>query len=98
MANSGAAVLLICSLLWLGFQLRGGRCGVRKPLLRIPRGVEGTGCYMVVLYPDASEEKLEDTMTAVSKLADGGKIFIQVHKVAKAFTVKLSPYSLEAVS
>ncbi len=89
-----AVVFLICCT-YVQVEALGG---IRKPLLRVPRGVEGTGNYVVVLGKDASEENLQEAVAAASKLADGRKIYNQVHTVSKAFAVKLSPLSLELVS
>ena len=83
----------------LGFLLLLGEvnCDSRRPLLRVPSGGQVTGCYVVVLREKATEEEMSQTMNTVSKLADGAIIYNSVHRVVKAFTVKLSSYSLEIV-
>lgn len=70
----------------------------RRPVLKKPRGSAGTGCYFVVLKEKTTVEEMEQVMATISKLADKSRIYSIVKKVSKSFTVKLSPYSLEAVS
>ena len=74
------------------------QCDSRRPLLRNPQGSAGTGCYFVVLHEKATEEEMLQLMVTISKLADDSKIYSEIHTVSKAFTVKLSPFSLELVS
>ena len=88
--------LLALSLsLWL---LGSVKCELRRPVLRKPLGSRWTGCYFIVLKDKTTEDEMQDLMNTVSKLATGGMIYNMVHKISKAFTVKLSPYSLELVS
>lgn len=88
---------LLCCILKLNLLFGNIKCELRRPLLRLSSGSQGTGCYFVVLREKATEEEMLQTMHTVSKLAEGSKVYSQVHKVAKAFTVKLSSYSLEIV-
>lgn len=92
----GLALLLCCSL-GLCLLLSNVECESRRPVVRMRSRTPGTGCYFVVLRKKATEEEMVQTLHTVSKLADGSKIYSQVHKVVKAFTVKLSSYSLEIV-
>ena len=70
----------------------------RRPLLRKPRDAPTTGCYFVVLSDKAKEEDMQELLAKVVRVADDAKVYGMVSKVAKAFTVKLSPYALEMVS
>ncbi len=68
-----------------------------RPVLRVPRDAPTTGRCTVALKPSASEKDLQKLMTTVMKVADDAKVYGYVERVAKAFTVKLSPYALEIV-
>ncbi len=77
-----------------------GSCdsGRAVPVLRKPIGSAGTGCYFVVLREKTSEVEMQQLMATISKYAEDAKIYSVVKRVAKTFTVKLSPYALELVS
>lgn len=68
-----------------------------RPVLRAPRDAPTTGRCTVALKPSASEEDQQKLLTTVMKLTDDAKVYGYVEKVAKAFTVSLSPYALEIV-
>lgn len=73
-------------------------CAARRcPLLHAAEGANKTGCYIVVLHKETTPEKLTEIIQRATNMADGHKIYGVVQKVAKAFTVKLSPYSLNLV-
>ena len=72
--------------------------GSRSALLRQPAGAATTGSYFIVLRDKTNEEEMEQTMASISKLAEDSRIGNIIKKVSKAFTVKLSPLSLELVS
>ena len=75
-----------------------GKEGSRRPIIRQPTGSATTGCYSVVLKDKITEPEMEEAMATISKLSEDSRIYSIVKKVAKAFTVKLSAYSLELVS
>ncbi len=70
----------------------------RSPVIRRARGVPTTGCYIVAMKDDASEEELQKVAAKAAKASDDAKLHGLVQKVKKAFTVKLNPYALEMVS
>lgn len=88
-----AAVCMFILLLFLS----GTCCECRRPLLRKPRDAPTTGRYFVVLNDKATEEDMQQLAARVARVSDDAKVYGMVHKVAKAFTVKLSPYALEMV-
>ena len=69
----------------------------RSPVIRRARGVPTTGCYIVAMKDDASEEELQQVAAKAAKVSDDAKLHGIVQKVMKAFTVKLNPYALEMV-
>lgn len=69
----------------------------RSPMIRRARGVPTTGCYIVAMKDDASEEELQQVAAKAVKASDDAKLHGLVQKVKKAFTVKLNPYALEMV-
>ena len=69
----------------------------RSPVIRSPRGVATTGCYIVAMKDDASEDELQQVASKAVKASDDAKLHGIVHKVKKVFTVKLNPYALEMV-
>lgn len=73
------------------------QCESRKPVLYNPRGRPGTGCFFVVLDKKTTEEEFEAALVTISKLAEDSSVYTVIRKVSKAFTVKLSAYSLELV-
>lgn len=70
----------------------------RSPLIRQARDVPTTGCYIVVMQDDASEDELQQMAARVVEASDDARLYGLVHRVKKAFTVKLNPYALEMVS
>lgn len=69
----------------------------RRPVLRVPREAPTTGRYMVVLKEKTSVAEMQQVLTRILRMSDDSKVYGYVEKVAKAFTVKLSSYSLELV-
>ena len=72
----------------------------RCPVLRV-QGVsddDKTGCYIVSLKKNTSHEKFQEILSRVVHMSDDAKVYGSVERVAKAFTVRLSDYSLNAVS
>jgi hypothetical protein len=70
----------------------------RRPVIRAAPTATKTGNYVVVLRGNTTSEKLQHLLSRASKLSDDAKVHRYVEKVAKAITLKLSPYSLEVVS
>ena len=70
----------------------------RRPVLRAAPTAVTTGNYVVVLRRNTTTETLHHLLSKASKHSDGTKVHRYVGTVAKAFTLKLSPYSLEVVS
>ena len=70
----------------------------RRPVLRAAPNAVKTGNYVVVLRRNTTTEKLQQLLSKASKHSDDAKIHRYVETVAKALTLKLSPYSLEVVS
>jgi hypothetical protein len=64
------------------------------PLLRAPESAIKTGCYICVLHDDTSAEKFDETLQNAISYADGHKVYGSVQTVIKAFTLKLSAYSV----
>jgi len=73
------------------------QCESRRPILRKPLGAAVTGCYFVVLKEKTPEDVMDQLLVTISGLAEDNKIHTVIKKIAKAFTVKLSPYALEMV-
>lgn len=69
----------------------------RRPLLRKPVTSLKTGCYIIAIKEKATDEEVEELLATVVKASDGQKMYGLVRKATRAFTVKLSPYSLEMV-
>ena len=69
----------------------------RSPLLRRAQGEPTTGCYIVAMEDDASEEELQQVAAKAVKASDDGKLHGLVKRLKKAFTVKLNEYALEMV-
>ena len=73
-------------------------CTARRcPLLHANEGTNRTGCYIVVLHRATTQERFTEILKRVSSMADGSKVSGVVRTVSKAFTVKLSAYSLNLV-
>ena len=68
------------------------------PLLRAPESAIKTGCYICVLHDDTSAEKFDEILQNAISYADGHKVYGSVQTVIKAFTLKLSAYSVARVS
>ena len=73
------------------------RCYSRKPVLRKPAGSAKTGCYIIAIKEKATEADVQELLTRVVRASDEHKMYGMVQKATRAFTVKLSPYSLEMV-
>ena len=68
------------------------------PVIRlVPRSEPTTGCYIVAMADDASEEQLKQAAAIAAKTSDDGKVYGLVKRLKKAFTVKLNAYTLEMV-
>ena len=85
--------LLLCFVM----QLLAACANSMRPVHRVPRDAPTTGRFIVSMKPSTSKGEMQETLMAVMKVADDAKIYGYVHTVAKAITVKLSPYSLEIV-
>ena len=73
-------------------------CAARHcPLLHAAEGANKTGCYIVVLHKETSPEKFTEIVQRATSMAEGHKLHGLVKNVTKAFTVKLSAYSLNLV-
>ena len=70
----------------------------RRPVLRAAPNAVTTGNYVVVLRRNTTTETLQEIMSRASKYSDDNMVHRYVDTVAKAFTLKLSSYSLEVVS
>ena len=86
---SAAAVLLV-----LSPAVTARRC----PLLRAPESANKTGCYIVVLRENTTDEKVDELLQRAASVADEHKVYGFVKRVTKAITLKLSDYSMEMVS
>ena len=71
---------------------------IRRPVLRAAPTAVTTGNYVVVLRRNTTTETLQRLLSKASKHSDDAKIHRYAETVAKALTLKLSPYSLEVVS
>ncbi|KAL5493194.1 hypothetical protein EMCRGX_G014336 [Ephydatia muelleri] len=69
----------------------------RRPVLRAAPTAVTTGNYVVVLRRNTTTETLHHLLSKASKHSDDTKVHRYVRTVAKAFTLKLSPYSLEVL-
>ncbi len=69
----------------------------RRPLLRKPLSSPKTGCYIIAIKDKATDEQVQELLSRVIKASDNHKMYGLVQKATRAFTVKLSPYSLEMV-
>ena len=87
---------------WLGFAvlltLALGAAVKQCPLITAPESATKTGCYIVVLYKETSQEKFDEILEIATSVAEGNKIYGVVEFVFKAFSVKLSTESLNQVS
>ena len=83
--------------LWIVCLLAAATCVAecRRPVLRAAPNAVKTGNYVVVLR---RTENLQQLLSKASKYSDDAKVHRYVETVAKALTLKLSPYSLEVVS
>ena len=70
----------------------------RRPVIRAAPTAIKTGNHVVVLRRNTTAETLHHFLARAAKLSDDTKVHRYVETVAKAFTIKLSPYSLEVVS
>ena len=86
-----AAVLLLALSLW-------GASARHCPLLHAPDSANKTGCYIIVLKENTTSEKVVEVLQRATSLAEGNKVYGFVQYVSKAFTLKLSAYSLALVS
>ena len=86
--------------LWIVCLLAAATCAAesRRPVLRAAPTAVTTGNYVVVLRKNTTTETLYHLLSKASKYTDDAKIHRYAETVAKAFTLKLSPYSLEVVS
>lgn len=57
-----------------------------------------TGCYIVNLRKETTQEEFQAIQRQVLQRTDDHKIYGSVQRVVKAFTVKMSAYSLQSVS
>lgn len=92
--------ITLCVMAVIKANLVEGAPGDRCPLL-LASGVsdsDKTGCYIVNLLKETTPEKYQSVMSRVLQMTDDNKIYGSVQGVVKAFTVKLSSYSLESVS
>ena len=70
----------------------------RCPVLHASSDSQKSGCYIIVLKEATSAENFNEVLAKVVKVADDAKVYGMVQRVAKAFTVKLTPYALHLVS
>ena len=90
----GKLWLATAALLALTLGVSGRRC----PLLHAPESANKTGCYIVVLRENTTDEKVAELLQRTSSVAEEHKVYGFIQNVAKAITVKLSDYSMEMVS
>ncbi|KAL5493199.1 hypothetical protein EMCRGX_G014343 [Ephydatia muelleri] len=85
--------------LWIVCLLAAATCAAesRRPVLRAAPTAVTTGNYVVVLRKNTTTETLYHLLSKASKYTDDAKIHRYAETVAKAFTLKLSPYSLEVL-
>ncbi len=86
--------LVICFLVLAG----AGTTNARKPVIRSPRDVPTTGCYIVVLKETIAPEEFEQVLSRVREVSVDKRVYAAVKNVQKAITVKLSAEGLEEVS
>ena len=86
----------ICFSLLAGAGITNAR--ITKPVIRSPRDVPTTGCYIVVLKETTTLEELQQILSRVKEVSVDRKVYAVVKNVQKAFTVKLSAEVLEEVS
>ena len=95
-----SAVIKLMQALWIVCLLAVATCVAesRRPILRAAPNAVKTGNYVVVLRRNTTTENLQQLLSKASKHSDDAKVHRYVETVAKALTLKLSPYSLEVVS
>lgn len=69
----------------------------RSPVIRRAQDEPTTGCYVVAMEDDASEEELQQVAAKAVKASDDGRLHGLVKRLKRAFTVKLNNYALEMV-
>lgn len=89
----GKSVLCFTLLLVLALGAVARRC----PLLHAPESANKTGCYIIVLYKNTTQEKFDEILRRAASVAEGNKVYGQTKNVTKAIVVKLSAYSLNLV-
>ena len=89
-----SAVLVALSLSTVAVVVSARRC----PLLHAPDSANKTGCYIVVLKDDTPPEKVTEILQRATAVAEGNKLYGFVEVISKAFTLKLSAYSVAMVS
>ena len=87
---------LVCAAVLLALSLRA--TARRCPLLHAPESANKTGCYIIVLRENTSDAKVAEILQRATSVAEGNKVYGFVQSVTKAFTLKLSAYSLAIVS
>lgn len=93
-----SCVLVMVLCLWVSGSTVLGDSRREVPLLRMPPNREGTGCYFIVMKDKTSEAEMQQLMATISRYAEDSRVYSVVKKVAKAFTVKLSPFALQLVN
>ena len=68
------------------------------PLLLARDGAMKTGCYITMLKPETSHERMLDIVGEAQHMCDDSKLYGMVERLAKAFTMRLSKTALNAVS
>ena len=90
---------LACCVIAVAAALGGTAIEARRcPVLHAAGDAEKSGCYIVVLKQATSAAEFQSVLHRVVQMADGARVYGSVTRVAKAFTVKLSAYALNAVS
>ena len=94
-------VLYLVLLYHLMFVAQSDNVDSKCPVLRAT-GVsesEKSGCYIVSVNRATNMETFLDIQSrVVERMSEDGKLYGSVHRVTKAFTVKLSDEALETVS
>ena len=100
LAVSARKVPTMLAATWIVCLLAAATCVAesRRPVLRAAPNAVTTGNYVVVLRRNTTNETLQRLLSKASKHSDDNRVHRYVETVAKAFTLKLSPYSLEVVS
>ena len=93
MGRHSPAMLTCLLLLVLAVGCAARRC----PLLHAAEGENKTGCYIVVLRQATTQEKFNEILQTATSMAEESRVYGVVRTVSKAFTVKLSAYSLNLV-